>query len=267
MSTTSVGTRAAPAKPASAWPASITSAVGLTTMITIASRKRPTAVWKKIFEPKRWPSLAPSMMNPETPSEYSTTAVPTVVGGVLKLSTIPPMDTGMADTLKDISIWPMAMTIIGSHESRTSVSATGAEAVAVATLCIPPARGESRTARRRGGPCPPGSGLGLRDEQVHAQPLGQEPGHELPLDAVAGLVEQRGKRPQPALARRDGDDPAADAALARQADVVQPVAGSLVQSGGRHYRQRVVADGRIDHPLLGERVHAAVGQCGAHHGQ
>jgi hypothetical protein len=31
-------------------------------------------------------------------------AVPTVVGGVWKLSTIPPMDTGMAETLKDISI-------------------------------------------------------------------------------------------------------------------------------------------------------------------
>jgi hypothetical protein len=63
------------------------------------------------------------MMNPETPSEYNTTAVPTVVGGVLKLSTIPPIDTGSADTLKEISAWPMAMAIIGTHESRTSASA------------------------------------------------------------------------------------------------------------------------------------------------
>ena len=78
------------------------------------------------------------MMNPETPSEYSTTAVPTVVGGVLKLSTIPPMDTGMAETLKDISIWPMAMTIIGTHESRGSAAAgAGEEAVCVDTVFRP----------------------------------------------------------------------------------------------------------------------------------
>jgi hypothetical protein len=72
------------------------------------------------------------MMNPETPSEYRMTAVPTVVGGVLKLSTIPPMDTGMAETLKDINIWPMAITIIGTHESRGSAAVeAGAEAVSV----------------------------------------------------------------------------------------------------------------------------------------
>src|SRR5262245_16601901 len=106
----------------------------------MASKKRPTADWKKTFDPKRWPSLAPSMMNPETPSEYNTTAVPTVVGGVLKLSTIPPMDTGMAATLKDISIWPMAMTIIGSHESLTSVSVLAGEMDAVVMVSSPPGR-------------------------------------------------------------------------------------------------------------------------------
>ena len=51
-------------------------------MVTSAARKRATAAWKKILEPNRWPSLAPSMMNPETPSEYMTIAVATVVGGV-----------------------------------------------------------------------------------------------------------------------------------------------------------------------------------------
>jgi hypothetical protein len=66
MSTTSVGTMAAAAKPARACAASITFTVGLTTMIAIATRKRATDAWKKRFEPKRWPSLAPSMMNPET---------------------------------------------------------------------------------------------------------------------------------------------------------------------------------------------------------
>ena len=103
MSTTSVGTRAAPARPARAWAASITTAVGLITMVIIAPRKSVTATWKKIFEPKRWPSLAPSMMNPETPREYMTIAVPTVVGGVLKLATIPPIETGNAATLKDMN--------------------------------------------------------------------------------------------------------------------------------------------------------------------
>ena len=49
---------------------------------------------------------------------------------------------------------------------------------------------------------------GLRDEQIHAQTLGEELGDELPLDAVAGLVEQRGKRPQSAIARGDSDNAA-----------------------------------------------------------
>ncbi len=45
-----------------------------------------------------------------------------VVGAVRKLSTMPPIDTGMAATLNDISICPMAMTIIGTQESRASLS-------------------------------------------------------------------------------------------------------------------------------------------------
>src|SRR5262249_26402883 len=219
MSTTRVGTRAAPANPARPWAASITSAVGLSTMVIIATRKRATAVWKKIFEPKRWPSLAPNMMNPETPSEYSTIAVPTVVGGVLKLSTIPPIDTGMAATLKDINIWPIAMTIMGTHEARTSASGVVVGTVSVAMVVRSPAlivgkrfsfacRGSRQTsvgmapevwrlplhptakhpnsfgetARAKSGPAL--SILRLGDEQVHAQPLRQKPGHELPLDAV-----------------------------------------------------------------------------------
>src|SRR5262245_37973501 len=138
MSTTSVGTRPAAPRPARPWAASITIAVGLSTMSTIAAASRATDAWKKIFEPKRWPSLAPSRMNPETPSPYSTTAVPTVVGGVLKLATIPPMETGMADTLNDISDWPIAMTIIGSHEARTSTSACVGKPGCVAIPPIPP---------------------------------------------------------------------------------------------------------------------------------
>src|SRR5262245_15170386 len=128
MRATSEGTREAPAKPARPCAATITPAVGLSTMSTIATRKRTTDVWKKIFEPKRWPSLAPSMTKAETPREYITTAVPTVVGGVLKLATIPPIETGRAATLKDISICAMAITIIGTQDSWTSSRTPVAEA-------------------------------------------------------------------------------------------------------------------------------------------
>src|SRR5262245_26412206 len=194
MRATSEGTSEAPANPARAWAASMTSALGLITMSTMAIRKRTTATWKKIFEPKRWPSLAPSMTKPDTPSEYITMAVPTVVGGVLKLLTMPPIETGSAATLKDISICPMAMTIIGSHDACTSVSALATES---ATRVL--------TASR----------LRARGEQVHPELLRQERGHELALNAVPGAIQRRGEGAQSSLARRHGDDPAADAALAR----------------------------------------------------
>src|SRR6516164_5589997 len=99
------------------------------------------------------------------------------------------------------------------------------------TSCAPPCSADHWGSRQACNPAasrtarPSGSGLGSRDEQVQPQPLRKEPGDKLPLDAVAGLVEQRRKRPQPALARGDRDDAAANAALARQPDVVQPVAG------------------------------------------
>src|SRR5262249_15117500 len=101
---------------------------------------RPTVARKKTFEPKRWPSFAPTMMNPETPSEYSTIAVPTVVGGVLKLCTIPPMDTSRADTLKEISACPRAIPIIGAHEARTSAATFVGDLPCVAMTSSPPGR-------------------------------------------------------------------------------------------------------------------------------
>ncbi len=102
----------------------MTLAVGLTTISSIATASIPTAAWKKIFAPNRWLSLAPSRMNPETPNEYKTIAVPTVVGWVSKLSTMPPIETGKAATLNDMSAWPMAITIMGSQESRCSSAST-----------------------------------------------------------------------------------------------------------------------------------------------
>ncbi len=56
-------------------------------------------------------------MKPETPSEYITIAVPTVVGGTPKSATMPPMEIGKAATLKDISACPIAMTTIGNQGS------------------------------------------------------------------------------------------------------------------------------------------------------
>ena len=88
-----------------------------------------------------------------------------------------------------------------------------------------------------------------------------------PLTLFPGLVETRRERSQPAFARSDGDDPAADAALPGEADVVQPVAGGLVEPCGRHHRERVAASVRVDHALARDRVHPAVGERGPHHGQ
>jgi hypothetical protein len=49
-----------------------------------------------------------------------TIAVPTVVGDVLKLATIPPTETRKALMLKDIRIWASATTNIGSQEALSS---------------------------------------------------------------------------------------------------------------------------------------------------
>src|SRR5512132_858664 len=59
------------------------------------------------------------MTKPATASEYSTMPVPTVVGGTLKLWTMPPMETGSDATLNDMIAWPSAIAIIGIHDSRT----------------------------------------------------------------------------------------------------------------------------------------------------
>ena len=64
------------------------------------------------------------------------------------------------------------------------------------------------SARRRAacGHAAPRSPGGPRREQVEPQPPRQEARGELALDAVAGVVERRRERAEPALARRDGDD-------------------------------------------------------------
>src|SRR5512132_1508204 len=63
------------------------------------------------------------MTKPATASEYSTMPVPTVVGGTLKLWTMPPMETGSDATLNDMIAWPSTIAIIGIHDSRTPAPA------------------------------------------------------------------------------------------------------------------------------------------------
>src|SRR5262245_32751606 len=78
-------------------------------------------------------------MRLETPSEYRTIAVPTVVGGVPKLSTIPLIDTGMAEMAKESSTWPRAMMTIGTQEARPSAAALagGLACIVLAILLLP----------------------------------------------------------------------------------------------------------------------------------
>ncbi len=57
------------------------------------------------------------MTKPATASEYITIPVATVVGGTLKLFTMPLSATGREATLKDMIAWPRAIAIIGSQDS------------------------------------------------------------------------------------------------------------------------------------------------------
>jgi len=92
----------------------MTSARGLRTISTIAAKNRPDATRKKILDPNRYPSFAPSIINPDTPTEHITIAVPIVVGGVSTLFTIPLVEIGIAYTLNGLRACPIAITTIGN---------------------------------------------------------------------------------------------------------------------------------------------------------
>ena len=109
-------------------------AFGLNVISTCATPNSATTARKTGTAPKRWHSFAPSMTSPATASEYITMPVATVVGGTLKLLTIPLSATGRDATLNDINAWPSAMAIIGSQDSFVWFAIGGA-AAAVAMLC------------------------------------------------------------------------------------------------------------------------------------
>ncbi len=96
-------------------------AVGLKVINTCAPPNRITTARKMITAPNRWFNFAPSMTKPATASEYITIPVATVVGGTLKLFTMPLSATGSEATLKDMIDWPRAITIIGTQDSRCPV--------------------------------------------------------------------------------------------------------------------------------------------------
>ena len=106
-----------------------------------------------------------------------------------------------------------------------------------------------------------------RGKQAQTQALRKVSRGELPLDAVACVVEPRSEGAESALAGRNRDDAAADPALARQPDVVKPVARSFVEARRRHHRQRALAAFGVDHSRPGQRVDPAVGERRAHDGK
>ena len=71
-------------------------------MSTIAARKTAVIHRNMRSGPNRWPSRAPSMVKPATPSEYATMAVTTVVDDVPNSAVMPPMEIGSALMFHDI---------------------------------------------------------------------------------------------------------------------------------------------------------------------
>src|SRR5262245_62136753 len=127
--------------------------------------------------------------------EYATIPVATVVGGTLKLSTMPPSATGNDATLKDMIAWPSAMAIIGTQDCCASARPIVSDAVVMIFLSFWPCGRYQRPSFARL------LLLRLRDEQIHSKSLRQEFRDKLPLYAVAGGVKRRCKRSQTSLAR------------------------------------------------------------------
>ena len=83
-------------------------------------------------------------------------------------------------------------------------------------------------------------------------------------DAVAVAVQPRRVERDPDLPGEHREHAAADAALGRQADVDDPLAGRVVHAAGRHHAQHALDDLGLEQPLAAARLHAAVGERGRH---
>ena len=68
-------------------------------IVTAETANIATTTRNTMTQPTRCPTLAPTMTRAATTSPYVTIAVLTSVGGTPNSSTIPPRDTGSADTL------------------------------------------------------------------------------------------------------------------------------------------------------------------------
>ena len=78
------------------------------------------------------------------------------------------------------------------------------------------------------------------------------------------VVEQRRECPETDLGGQSGDDAAADAALGRHADPIDPLSGVVVHSRTGHHRQRA-GHGIGCHDLFaGDGVDAAIGKRSGH---
>ena len=103
----------------------------------------------------------------------------------------------------------------------------------------------------------------------HVQEVQLELARDLPAggdaaDAVAVAVQPRRVERDPDLAREHGEHAAADAALGRQPDVDDPLAGRVVHPAGGHHAQHALDDLGLEDALARARLHAAVGQRGGH---
>ena len=156
----------------------------------------------------------------------------------------------------------------------TSPTPSGSRRPAAATASASPGPAPSaRTSDGRGRRAAPRSALARRAEHAAAVWV-TDPGRRhhprhrgtactlLPAASSARRERARG-RP----CRRDRTMPPLSPLLPGQADVVQPLAGPLVQPGGRHHASTRLQIAVIDDLLAGQRVDAAVGERRAHHGQ
>ena len=99
MRATSDGTMIAADAPARAWARITQPTDGAKIIRSAETAKTATTTRNTRTQPSRWPIFAPTMTRAATTRPYVTIAVLTSVGGTRKSATMPPRDTGRAETL------------------------------------------------------------------------------------------------------------------------------------------------------------------------